>query len=137
MPFSNYLHVSLDSIFNKKVFQIALSIAFIFFLAGVCTMATLYCNFKCSIVYFVLYVMIIVYVFENWSFHHEIKEYMLKQSQVKLKETSNDEKVKFLLTIIKTLTVEMQQLKDIISIIPKNERMRRVKSMGSIDWDSS
>ena len=107
---------------------------FLILMSVLCTTVTLYLNFQPVFVYFILYGLLIVYMVENWEFNKEITQ--CTSNQIKVVEMPTDEKVKFLLTIIKTLTIEIQQLKDIISIIPNQERMRRLKATTSIDFNS-
>ena len=129
MKWMEYLHVTPD----KEILHVAISLTIIAFLAGGCTGVTLYCNFSCSVVYFTLYIIIISYVLENWVFFKEVMETSSLRGRLQVSES----KIEFLKNVIRTLSVEIQHLKNITCVTPRQERFRKVKSTGSFDGDFS
>ena len=122
---------------DKGTFQVVLSFLLIASLAGACAQVTLYLNFSCSVVYFTLYTIIIIYGLENWVFYGEILEHSAAKDQLK----ASGDRIKFLLHVIRTLTSEIQHLRNTPFntpfTVPKDRRLKRVMSTGSFDWGSS
>ena len=80
---------------------------------------------------FLLYCALVIYVLENWAFYKD-----LEKLRIKCVKIDGDEKVRVLLTIIKTLIIEIQQLKNILAVIPIPSKNLAVRKMKSVDWGS-
>ena len=96
-------------------------------ISGVCTVITLYTTHH-FIAYFLLYCGLTVYIVENWAFYQEIE--VLKKNKC---WDQSDERIRVLVSIIQTLTVEIQKLK---YIQPNTKKAKIVRKMKSVDWTS-